>query len=104
MQKIVLASSNLGKLREFRQLVTDNMPYEILPQSVFSIVDAVEDGLTFVENALIKARHASQASGLPAIADDSGLVIDALGGAPGIYSARYAGEHGNSAANIERLF
>lgn len=80
-----------------------NIGYEVLPQAHFDIPDAVEDGLSFVENAIIKARHAAKLTGLPAIADDSGLEVDALGGMPGIYSARYAGEHGNDAANNEKL-
>lgn len=102
MKKIVLASNNKGKLAEFEQLFYD-LPCEIVPQSFFNIPDADEIGLTFIENAIIKARHASQLSGLPAIADDSGLAIDALQGAPGIYSARYAGEHGNSGANVKKV-
>lgn len=102
MQKIVLASSNLGKIAEFSQLLCKKN-YKIVPQNELNIHDAEETGLTFVENALIKARHASQASGLPALADDTGLVVDALNGAPGLYSARYAGEHGNSEANIAKV-
>jgi len=80
-----------------------NMGYEVLPQAHFNIPDAIEDGLSFVENAIIKARHASKLTGLPAIADDSGLEVDALQGMPGIYSARFAGEHGNDQANNEKL-
>lgn len=91
MQKIVLASNNKGKVREFGEmLATLNM--EVVPQATFNIEDADETGLTFVENAIIKARHASAIAGLPAIADDSGLEVDFLNGAPGIYSARYSGE------------
>lgn len=102
MQKIVLASSNQGKIAEFSRLLGSEN-YKIIPQSELNIHDAEETGLTFVENALIKARHASAASGLPAIADDTGLVVEALNGAPGLYSARYAGEHGNSTANIAKV-
>jgi len=102
--KLVLASSNTGKLAEFAQILAETQPdWEILPQSHFNIEDAEETGLTFIENALLKARHAARISGLPALADDSGLCVDALAGAPGIHSARYAGEHGNSAANIDKL-
>jgi XTP/dITP diphosphohydrolase len=89
MQKIVLASSNVGKLKELQSLLAA-LPVDILAQSAFGVDDADETGLTFIENAIIKARHASAITGLPAIADDSGLAVDALGGAPGIYSARYA--------------
>jgi XTP/dITP diphosphohydrolase len=102
MKKIVLASNNPGKLREFEQLFIP-LKIDIVPQKEFSIEDADETGLTFVENALIKARHAARISQLPAIADDSGIVVDALNGAPGIYSARYSGEHGNDQANNEKL-
>ena len=100
--KLILASSNPGKLAELRVLLADT-GFDVVAQSGFGIADAVEDGRTFVENALIKARHASAATGLPAIADDSGLVVPALGGAPGLHSARYAGAHGDSAANIRKL-
>jgi len=87
--KVILASSNPGKLKEYYEIFkTVNM--EIIPQSEFNIVDAKETGLTFIENAIIKARHACQYSGLSAISDDTGLIIDALNGKPGIYSARYA--------------
>jgi XTP/dITP diphosphohydrolase len=89
MQKIVLASSNVGKLKELQSLLSA-LPVDIIAQSEFGVHDADETGLTFIENAIIKARHASAITGLPAIADDSGLALDALGGAPGIYSARYA--------------
>jgi len=102
MQRIVLASSNAGKLAELRELLGD-LGIELIAQSDLGIDDAEETGLTFVENALIKARHAARASGLPALGDDSGICVDALGGAPGLYSARYAGEHGNAQANIEKL-
>lgn len=99
---IVLASSNQGKLKEFAELFR-GLPYKILPQKQFGISDAEETGLTFIENALIKARHASVSTGLPTIADDSGLVIDALHGAPGIYSARYAGPQRNMQDNIDKI-
>ncbi len=100
--KIVLATGNAGKLKEMQSLLTP-VAAEIISQGELSIPDAVEDGLTFVENAIIKARHACKLSGLPAIADDSGLEVDALQGQPGIYSARYAGEPSNSHANIQKL-
>ena len=100
----VLASNNKGKLEEFKRLFAqENLNVTIVPQGQLDIEDAIEDGLSFVENAIIKARHASRISGLPAIADDSGLCVPALGNAPGIYSARYAGEHGNSAKNNAKL-
>ena len=89
MQKIVLASSNVGKLKELQSMLAA-LPVNIIAQSELGVVDAEETGLTFIENAIIKARHASAITGLPSIADDSGLAVDALGGAPGIYSARYA--------------
>ncbi len=101
-RRILLASSNAGKLRELQSML-ESTNINVLPQSELGIQDAVEDGLSFVENAIIKARHASSESGLPAIADDSGLVVAALHGAPGIYSARYAGEHASSADNNEKL-
>lgn len=102
MRRIVLASSNPGKLAEIRDVLADT-DIELVAQSEFGIGDADETGTTFVENALIKARHAARASGLPALADDSGICVDALDGAPGLYSARYAGEHGNNAANNAKL-
>lgn len=102
MRRLVLATSNPGKLAELRPLLAD-AGYELVPQGELGVGDAVEDGRTFVENAILKARHASAATGLPALADDSGLVVDALGGAPGLLSARYAGVHGDSAANIAKL-
>ncbi len=102
IDRIVLASNNQGKLRELGELLADHH-IEVVPQRAFDIPDAVEDGLSFVENAIIKARHAAAHSGLPAIADDSGLEVDALDGEPGIHSARYAGEHGDDAANNRRL-
>jgi len=91
MKKIVLASSNPGKLREFAALLAP-FDFEVLPQSALGVTDAEEPHLTFIENALAKARHAAAASGLPALADDSGLCARALDGAPGVHSARYAGE------------
>ncbi|MGJ0484133.1 MAG: RdgB/HAM1 family non-canonical purine NTP pyrophosphatase [Methylomicrobium sp.] len=99
-QKIVLASGNPGKIREIQALLAD---HPIVPQSDFSISDAEETGTTFVENAIIKARHASLHSGLPAIADDSGLVVDALNGAPGVFSARYAGPGSSDQDNLQKL-
>ena len=100
----VLASNNKGKLGESQRLFNEaNLGIEIVPQGQLGIEDAIEDGLSFVENAIIKARHASKISGLPAIADDSGLCVPLLGNAPGIYSARYAGEHGNDALNNAKL-
>jgi len=101
-QRVVLASSNRGKLAEFNALLADS-GFEVIAQSSLGIVDAEETGLSFVENALLKARHAASASGLPALADDSGLCVAHLHGAPGLYSARYAGGHGDSAANNARL-
>ena len=101
---LVLASNNKGKVVEFEHLFQQlNLPVEIIPQGKLDIEDAIEDGLSFVENAIIKARHASKLSGKPALADDSGLCVPILGGAPGIYSARYAGEHGNDAANNQKI-
>jgi XTP/dITP diphosphohydrolase len=100
--RLVLASSNQGKLAEMGALL-DGLGIELVAQSAFGTADAEETGATFIENALLKARHAAAASGLPALGDDSGLCVDALGGAPGLYSARYAGAHGDSAANIAKL-
>lgn len=100
--KIVLASSNQGKLREIQQLLAP-LNFKLLPQSDFISRDAEETGLTFVENTIIKARHATQLSGLPALADDSGLEVDALNGAPGIYSSRYAGANATDADNNQKL-
>jgi len=88
---IVLASGNPGKLREFAQILA-SFNYKVVPQSQFNVPDVPETGLSFVENALIKARNAAQCTGLPAMSDDSGIEVDALSGAPGIYSARFAGE------------
>lgn len=89
MQQLVLASSNEGKLNEINAIFAE-IDIEVLPQSQFNIPDVEETGTTFVENAILKAKHSADISGLPALADDSGLVVPALGGAPGIYSARYA--------------
>jgi XTP/dITP diphosphohydrolase len=100
--KIVLASGNPGKRREIERILAD-FDVEIVPQSDFGVAEAEETGTTFVENALIKARHAADATGLPAIADDSGLAVDALGGRPGVYSARYAGPEATDADNNARL-
>lgn len=102
MQKLILASGNAGKLREFREILAPQ-GFELIAQGELGIPDPDETGLSFVENALLKARHASERSGLPALADDSGLCVDALGGAPGLYSARYAGAHGDHPANIAKL-
>jgi len=99
---LVLASGNAGKLREFNQLLAP-LGLDVRPQVDFGVGDVPETGLTFVENALIKARAASQASGLPALADDSGLEVDALDGAPGIYSARYGGEPKSDKRNNAKL-
>ena len=100
--RLVLASGNASKLAELRALL-DGTGVELVAQSELGVEDVEETGLSFIENALLKARHAARATGLPALADDSGLCVDALGGAPGLYSARYAGGHGDSAANISRL-
>ena len=102
MKKLVLASSNAGKLAELQPLLA-GAGYELVTQGALGLSDAVEDGKTFVENALIKARHACLGSGLPALADDSGIVVDALDGAPGLLSARYAGVHGDAASNNRKL-
>jgi XTP/dITP diphosphohydrolase len=100
--KLVLASSNQGKLAELRDLLGD-ADIDLHAQSGFGVDDAEETGLTFVENAILKARHAARATGLPSLGDDSGLCVDALNGAPGLYSARYSGVHGDAAANIAKL-
>ena len=100
--RLVLASGNAGKLAELQALLADSGA-ELLPQSALGVEDIEETGLTFIENALIKARHAAAATGLPALADDSGLMVDALGGAPGLYSARYAGSPTDDAANNAKL-
>jgi len=102
MKRIVLASNNAGKLREFGQMLAQ-LDIEVLPQAHFDIPEAEEPHVTFVENALAKARHAARLTGLPALADDSGICVAALGGAPGVYSARYAGEPKSDARNNEKL-
>lgn len=101
-KKIVLASGNAGKVREINQLL-GAYDIEVIPQTEFDVPEAVEDGLTFVENAIIKARNAAQHSGLPAISDDSGIEVDALNHAPGIYSARYSGEGADDRKNNEKM-
>lgn len=101
-QKIVLASGNQGKVREFTSLFAE-YGVDVIAQKELGVEDVPETGTTFVENAIIKARHAAKVTGLPAIADDSGLVVDALGGAPGIYSARFAGEDATDSDNIDKL-
>ncbi len=101
-QRVVLASSNKGKVRELGELLT-GCQIAVVPQSDFGVPDAAETGLTFVENAILKARNAAAHTGLPAIADDSGLEVDYLNGAPGIYSARYAGTGGSEANNAKLL-
>ena len=100
--KLVIATSNKGKLAEIQPIVRE-FGFEALPQSQFGFADAEESGLTFVENALLKARHACRQTGLPALADDSGIIIDALNGAPGLISAHYAGKHGDSTGNIAKV-
>lgn len=100
--KIVLASNNAGKVREFNQLFSGS-EFEVVPQSELAVPDIEETGLTFVENAILKARNAATLTGLPAIADDSGLEVDALNGAPGIYSARYAGANARDTDNLLKL-
>ena len=102
MKRLVLATSNAGKLAEIRR-VLETQPFEIVPQSAFDVPDVAETGLSFVENALIKARHASRHASLPAMADDSGLEVASLDGAPGIRSARYAGEDASDAENVAKL-
>ena len=101
MPKVVLATHNPGKAREFAVLLAD-LAVEVVPQSAFNVPEAEETGLSFVENALLKARNAAFYTGLPALADDSGLVVDALGGAPGVYSARYAGAGASDRANLDQ--
>jgi XTP/dITP diphosphohydrolase len=102
MQKLVLATGNAGKLKELRALLVDQA-VDVISQKELGVTDADETGLSFVENAILKARHAARSTGLPALADDSGLCVDALGGAPGIYSARYAGPGATDADNNEKL-
>jgi XTP/dITP diphosphohydrolase len=98
VKRLVLASGNRGKLRELSAML-DDLGYELHPQSEFGVEEVAETGTTFVENAIIKARHAAARTGLPALADDSGIVVDALDGAPGVYSARFAGAAADDAAN-----
>lgn len=98
MKRLVLASGNRKKVAELESLIAP-FGWQVVPQTQLNVPDAIEDGLSFVENALIKARHAAKITGLPALADDSGLAVDALNGAPGIYSARFAGEPSNDANN-----
>ena len=100
--KLVLASSNRGKLQELRELL-DGHGIELLAQSDLGVEDAEETGTTFVENAIIKARHAARITGLPAVADDSGLEVDLLHGRPGVYSARFAGAGASDKENIDKL-
>lgn len=100
--RLVLASNNPGKAREVGQILSP-LGIEVVPQSDFKVPEVAETGLSFVENALIKARHAARYCNLPVLADDSGLAVDALGGAPGIYSARYAGADANDNQNNEKL-
>jgi len=102
MQKVVLATGNAGKVRELASLLND-FGLDVVAQTELGVESAEETGLTFIENAIIKARHAAQVTGLPAIADDSGLAVDALGGAPGIYSARFAGVDATDQQNLEKL-
>lgn len=98
MQKVVLATGNAGKVRELASLLSD-FGLDVVAQTDLGVDSAEETGLTFIENAILKARHAAQITGLPAIADDSGLAVNALGGAPGIYSARYSGEDATDQQN-----
>ncbi len=100
--KIVLASANAGKIKELQQML-DSLGIEVIPQSALDVPDIEETGLSFVENSLLKARNATALTNLPAIADDSGLEVDYLRGAPGIYSARFSGEHATDASNREKL-
>jgi XTP/dITP diphosphohydrolase len=101
-KKCILATHNQGKIAEFNLLLKD-LSISFAAQSDYGVSDIEETGLSFIENALLKARHAAKCTGLPALADDSGICVSAIGGAPGIYSARYAGEHGNGPANIQKL-
>lgn len=102
MKKIVLATGNQGKVLEMADLLAD-FGFNVVAQSEFNVSEVAETGTTFIENAIIKARHAAKETGLPAIADDSGLEVDALDGAPGVYSARYAGEHATDQQNLAKL-
>ena len=101
-KKVVLATGNAGKVRELASLLND-FGLDVIAQTELGVDSAEETGLTFIENAILKARHAAQVTGLPAIADDSGLAVDALGGAPGIYSARYSGVDASDQQNLEKL-
>lgn len=100
--ELVLATGNKGKVAELSELLAP-LGWQVTPQTELNVSDADETGLTFIENAIIKARHACESTGLPALADDSGLAVKALGGAPGIYSARYAGENATDNDNVEKL-
>lgn len=102
IKQLVLATGNQGKVKELASML-DAFNIEVLPQSTFSVPEVAETGTTFVENAIIKARHAAKITGLPAVADDSGLEVDALNGAPGVYSARFAGDDASDADNIAKL-
>lgn len=102
MTTLVLASGNKGKLAELSAIL-EPLGFDVKPQTSFAVTDAEETGLSFIENAILKARHAASHTGMAALADDSGIAVPALGGAPGIYSARYAGEHGNDGGNIDLL-
>ena len=102
MKKIVFASNNAGKVREVNAILA-SQSFEVVSQSEFNVVEAEETGLTFVENAILKARNAAEQTGLPALADDSGLEVDALNGAPGIYSARFAGPDATDEKNLQKL-
>ena len=102
MQKVVLATGNAGKVRELASLLND-FGLDVVAQTELNVDSVEETGLTFIENAILKARHAAKVTGLPAIADDSGLAVDFLGGAPGIYSARYAGEEASDRQKLEKL-
>ena len=106
MSKIVIASGNAGKIAEIKHALETESPqssFELVSQKEFGFPEAIEDGLSFVENAIIKARHAAQHTQLPALADDSGIVVDFLKGAPGIYSARFAGTNASDADNLNKL-
>ena len=100
--KIVLATRNPGKVREFQRLFSD-FPVTVVPESDFNVASPAENGTTFVENAIIKARNAARHTGLPALADDSGIAVDCLNGQPGVYSSRYSGEHATDAENLDKL-
>ena len=102
MKKLVLASHNAGKLVEMQEILAD-LPLQITSAAELGLGDVEETGLTFIENAILKARHAAKVTALPAIADDSGLAVDVLGGAPGIYSARYSGEDATDQKNLQKL-